>query len=84
MLYERGNMEISDIDLSKYNYEDGVYNLKQSMRPEVIAKREKAKQIEELIGAVERDINVRFHPDLRNAFWYIHKIIKILRIMNGL
>ena len=48
------------------------------------AKKDKAKQIETLLGIMEYDFNTKFHPDVRNAFWYIHKIIKVLRLMNGI
>ena len=47
-------------------------------------KMEKAKQIEGLLDIMGYDFNTKFHPDVRNAFWYIHKIIKVLRLMNGI
>jgi hypothetical protein len=47
-------------------------------------KMEKDKQINALLSIMEYDFNTKFHPDVRNAFWYIHKIIKVLRLMNGI
>ncbi len=48
------------------------------------SEKDKAKQIKELLDVLDYGFNAKFHPDVRNAFWYIHKIIKILRLMNGL
>ena len=83
-----------DIDLSDYDYEDGQYRDRKSKTPDSEVRcgcskcngrhkrMEKKKKINELLDAMEYGFNTKYHPDMRNAFWYIHKIIKILRIMN--